>query len=306
MLRPPGWWAERGIELGLGTPVERIDPRRRTALVRGREFAWDALVLATGARARRLPGSPPGRPHLRTLADALALRADLRPGRGSSSSAPASSAPRSPRPRSRSASTVTSSKPSGSARARRRRRGRPCSPTAIARKASTSAWAPARRLRRPARVEPPAETAIPCDAPLVAIGAEPGIGCTATPGDRDRRCGRTGSEGVYACGDVARFEGSPSSTGRALRVRRPPSPGRFSGRAAVREMPYFWSDQFGLRLQHVGMHDAGPRSSSTASRSRSARDTSIRRAERGGAAGERPARSPPPGASSRGRRNLAP
>jgi NADPH-dependent 2,4-dienoyl-CoA reductase/sulfur reductase-like enzyme len=45
----------------------------------GDELRWDALVVATGARPRRLPGDDDAR-HLRTLDDALALRDELRPG----------------------------------------------------------------------------------------------------------------------------------------------------------------------------------------------------------------------------------
>ena len=82
LLRPPSFWASQSIELLTGTRVTAIDPERRTVLAGGRTLAWDALVLATGARPRRLPGPLPRRVHhLRTIADALALRAELRPGR---------------------------------------------------------------------------------------------------------------------------------------------------------------------------------------------------------------------------------
>ena len=75
-LRPPGFWAEQGIELRLGNRMSGFDPAGRTATTAdGAVLSWDALVLATGARPRRLPGSRPlaGVHHLRTLADALAL-----------------------------------------------------------------------------------------------------------------------------------------------------------------------------------------------------------------------------------------
>ena len=78
-LRPPGAWGDRGIDLRLGSPVESVDLHRRIVLIRGRELAWSHLVLATGARARRLPGTAfPNVHHLRTLADAVALRAAVR------------------------------------------------------------------------------------------------------------------------------------------------------------------------------------------------------------------------------------
>jgi 3-phenylpropionate/trans-cinnamate dioxygenase ferredoxin reductase subunit len=81
-LRPDGFWESQGIELWTGTRVTSVDPVRRTAVAGGAVIGWDALVLATGARPRRLLGPLPGNVHeLRTLADALALREELRPGR---------------------------------------------------------------------------------------------------------------------------------------------------------------------------------------------------------------------------------
>ena len=81
-LRTPDWWAEREIELVTGARIGAIDPRDRIAMTTsGCEFAWDALVLATGACARAFPGPMPRGVHtLRSLADALALRAELQPG----------------------------------------------------------------------------------------------------------------------------------------------------------------------------------------------------------------------------------
>jgi NADPH-dependent 2,4-dienoyl-CoA reductase/sulfur reductase-like enzyme len=82
LLRPPGYWDDLGIDLLLGRRVSRIEPALRTAsLANGEELAWDALVLATGARPRRLPYAAPRGVHtLRSLADARALRASLAPG----------------------------------------------------------------------------------------------------------------------------------------------------------------------------------------------------------------------------------
>src|SRR5581483_1032227 len=77
-LRPDGHWQEHGIELLLGTRVTTIDARARTATTAGgRTLPWDSLVLATGARARTLPGLAAGVHLLRTLADASALRDEL-------------------------------------------------------------------------------------------------------------------------------------------------------------------------------------------------------------------------------------
>ena len=73
-LRPPSHWRDRAIELRTGATVTAIDVAARTARVGDERVRWDALVVATGARARRLEG-PPGVHTLRTLDDAKALRA---------------------------------------------------------------------------------------------------------------------------------------------------------------------------------------------------------------------------------------
>jgi 3-phenylpropionate/trans-cinnamate dioxygenase ferredoxin reductase subunit len=68
------------LDLRLGVRAEALDPvSRRVTLSGGESLAYDGLVIATGAFARPLPGAPPlaGLFTLRTLDDALALRAEL-------------------------------------------------------------------------------------------------------------------------------------------------------------------------------------------------------------------------------------
>ncbi|AFR49553.1 NAD(P)/FAD-dependent oxidoreductase [Gordonia sp. KTR9] len=80
-LRPPGYWSERGIDIVTSTRVVDVDPSsRRVRLADVTEVAYDALVLATGGRARRLPGqsSPPS--SLRTRRDAEGLREAIADG----------------------------------------------------------------------------------------------------------------------------------------------------------------------------------------------------------------------------------
>lgn len=70
-------FAEAGIELLTGVRVEALDPVGRSLrLADGRPLAFDALLLATGARARVPPGME-SCATLRTLADAHALAARL-------------------------------------------------------------------------------------------------------------------------------------------------------------------------------------------------------------------------------------
>jgi len=76
-LRPPEFYEANAIELLLSTRVTAIDPARRAVtLDSGRELAWGALLLATGADPIRLdiPGADPARVHvLRSFADSKAI-----------------------------------------------------------------------------------------------------------------------------------------------------------------------------------------------------------------------------------------
>ncbi|WP_226380578.1 NAD(P)/FAD-dependent oxidoreductase, partial [Pseudonocardia sp. KRD291] len=69
------------VEWRLGRTATALDgPARTVVLDDGEHLSSDAVVLATGARARALPGEQPEGVHtLRTLDDARALRADLVP-----------------------------------------------------------------------------------------------------------------------------------------------------------------------------------------------------------------------------------
>jgi len=82
LLRKASYWHDRAIELRLGSRVVEVDAVERVARTRaGEAFGFDDLVLATGARPRRLPLDMPAGVHeLRTLADARVLRDELVPG----------------------------------------------------------------------------------------------------------------------------------------------------------------------------------------------------------------------------------
>jgi len=73
-LRPESFWAERDVEMRTGVRAEAIDLEARTVTLAGGEaLAWDGLALTLGARPRRLPeaigGALPGVHHVRDLAD---------------------------------------------------------------------------------------------------------------------------------------------------------------------------------------------------------------------------------------------
>lgn len=225
-LRKPGFWAEREIELVLGRRIDFVERRAR-----------EAVVVATGARARRpaLPGA--NRAHvLRTLTDAIALKAELRPGRrlavvgggfvGAEVASTASilgvgvtviesgSTP----------FATTLGVEVGDVLARRYR--------THGVDLRTNATAASLETRRVVLGD---GTDVRCDVVLVAVGAEAARELV--------------SEGVEVCGDAAGGPGhwTSAATDGAAAARRilglEPQP---------RQPPFFWSDQFGLRLQLVG------------------------------------------------------
>ena len=82
-FRPAAWYAEHDVELLLGRRASALDVAARcVTLEDGEQLGYDDLIVATGARPRRLPMFA-GRPNvhvLRTLADAEGVRAALVPG----------------------------------------------------------------------------------------------------------------------------------------------------------------------------------------------------------------------------------
>ena len=84
-LRAPEFWADNNVELRLGQAVTAIDPTAKTVTVGGEALAYDHLALTTGSTPRRLPaaigGSLEGVYTVRTLADVDAMRGEFQPGR---------------------------------------------------------------------------------------------------------------------------------------------------------------------------------------------------------------------------------
>jgi 3-phenylpropionate/trans-cinnamate dioxygenase ferredoxin reductase subunit len=77
-VRPEGWWQEHDVDLLLGTTVERVDSADRAVLLAdGGRIPFDAALIATGVRNRRLdvPGvGLDGLFQLRRVGDADAIR----------------------------------------------------------------------------------------------------------------------------------------------------------------------------------------------------------------------------------------
>jgi NADPH-dependent 2,4-dienoyl-CoA reductase/sulfur reductase-like enzyme len=83
-LRGVEWYLETGIHLRLTTEVVGIDrSSQRVRLSTGESLPYDAMLLTTGARPRRLTfaaGNDPRIFYIRDIEDTLALRDQLRPG----------------------------------------------------------------------------------------------------------------------------------------------------------------------------------------------------------------------------------
>ena len=99
---------------------------------------------------------------------------------------------------------------------------------------------------------------------LLAVGAKPAD--SLLPGAETDACGRTSIPRIYAAGDVA-CSWRPS-LGRAARIEHWTNASAQGATVArtilgdprpLDEPPYVWSDQFGLRLQLVGLPEPGDR-----------------------------------------------
>jgi 3-phenylpropionate/trans-cinnamate dioxygenase ferredoxin reductase subunit len=262
-LRPAGFWADHDIELRIGRRVHSLDAGRRTALLDDEELEWDAFVIATGARARRLDG-PAGVHHLRTLDDARTLAADIGPdarlvvvGAGFIGAEVASTL----QPL---VGSVTMIEPLAAPLQRilgvevgilladrYRAQG-----VDLRLGSGVEGFVGADRVHA---VRLTGGEMVRADVVVVGIGALPaGLDGEAVETDS---VGRTAQPGVYACGDVAAWDRpslgrvriehwtSAAGQGRAVAQAIAGDPSPFD------ETPYFWSDQFGLRLQHVGHAD---------------------------------------------------
>ncbi len=226
LLRPPGYWSDHGIDLVLGCRVDTVHRR-----------ADEAVVIATGARARRIRAPGADAAHvLRTLADAIALRERLRPGRrlvvvggGFVGAEVASTATRigvevTMLEAGRAPFEATLGAQVGDVLARRYRAH------GVDLRIGSAAVALA-----PNEVALADGTVVGCDVVLLSVGAEPACELVR--------------DGFVGCGDAAGGPGHwmSAAAGGVAAARRilglDPLPV---------QPPFFWSDQFGLRLQLVG------------------------------------------------------
>ncbi|MFE9937499.1 NAD(P)/FAD-dependent oxidoreductase [Streptomyces hirsutus] len=277
-LGTPAGRAKPEVDLRTGERVARIDVDRQ-AVVRadGSTLRYDNLVLATGARARRLPDSlvngVQGVHVLRTLADADALSGALDEaksvlvlGGGFIGLEFASVAARLGRrvtvvERDRLLQRVVSEQAADHLRSEHLRAGvEVLEGRALQSLAGENGRVVAGVLTDGTRIE--------ADLVLVGIGAEPvaelaaQAGITVDNGITVDELGRTSAPSVYAVGDCANF----AWQGGRLRLESVQNAEYMAKAAAAhiagrtvppRPAPWFWSDQYDVRLQIVGLTGDG-------------------------------------------------
>jgi 3-phenylpropionate/trans-cinnamate dioxygenase ferredoxin reductase subunit len=271
-LRPRGWYEERGVDLLLGTRAERLDLATRELVPsRGRPLRFDALLVATGSRARTLPllegYSNVG--VLRTVDDAVALRRGIRPGArlvvvgGGFVGLEAAATAR----RLGAEVTIVEALDAPLAGVLGTELGRWFADLHRAEGAELIAGARIEHVhggRRVRALDLAGGRRVECDSVLVGVGVDPDTGWLAgtgldAAGVRTDPQGRTPAPGVYAAGDAARPY--DPAIGRHVRTDHWEAAAR-QGAAAGRAMlalepartplPSFWSDQYGVRVQYVG------------------------------------------------------
>jgi 3-phenylpropionate/trans-cinnamate dioxygenase ferredoxin reductase subunit len=276
LLRPAAFYAANEITLRLSSPVTAIDHAGRTVtLGTGEHIAYDHLILAPGAQARVLPvpgNDLAGVLALRTVADADRLKAVLRPalrlaivGAGYIGLEAAASA------RGLGVDvTVIEQQPGVLARvaspplAHYIRSRHEAAGVRLVLDAAVAAFEG--RDGRVACVRLADGRTVQCDAALVGIGAAPNdalaraAGLDCADGVVVDTEARTSDLAIRAIGDctrrpvplyrrAVRLESVPNALEQAKQAaaalcgRPPPAP----------EVPWFWSDQYEVRLQIAGL-----------------------------------------------------
>lgn len=278
-LKPAEFYAENDITLRLGSAARNVDTAAQTVtLADGSVLGYDELVIATGLVPRRIPSFPEldGIRVLRSLDDALALR-------GQASSA-------------RNAVIVGAGFIGCEVAASLRKMGVAVvlvepQPTPLASVLGEQVGALVTRLHRAEGVDVRtgvgvAEvrgqdgrvtsvfltdgTELEADLVVVGIGSRPatdwleGSGIAVDNGIVCDEAGRTSAPHVWALGDAASWR---DATGHQVRVEHwsnvaeqarvvvPRMLGQEPPEAVV--VPYFWSDQYDVKIQCLGEPEAG-------------------------------------------------
>lgn len=277
--RDEAWFADNGVELHLGQRATGLDARRQVVEMGDEQLRYDALVVATGARPRN-PWAAcelEGVLTLRTIGDGHALRGLFggRPrvvvvGAGLIGAEVASSA------RTLGCEvTILEAAPSPLARSVGEAAGRRLARLHHDRGVVLRCGVQVTGIGGRDRVEL-VETAdgekVPADVVVVGVGVVPNVdwlfGSGLRVGD-GVLCDGTlsaGPPGVYAAGDAARFVHPVHGPIRTEQWTMAAMQGRHAAANLLRPAgqaqpftapPYFWSDQYGSRLQMVGVAAGG-------------------------------------------------
>ncbi|WP_245687447.1 NAD(P)/FAD-dependent oxidoreductase [Streptacidiphilus griseoplanus] len=271
-------WAALGVELLTGRRALRLEGAEQTVITDAGPVRYDRLVAATGASAVPLPGAlgVPGVHLLRTVDDALALRAALRPGArvvivgagwiGAETATAARALG--------CTATVVEAGPEPLPGALPAELGR------LTRDWYAAAGVELRTGAAVAEVEPTAVhladgTRLDADTVVVGVGARPATGWLGDSGVTLEDHGavladdrlRTTLPGVHAVGDCASFPSGRFGArltvqhwDNALHGARTVAADLLGGDAAPYDpVPYFWSEQFGRMVQYAGHHLAADR-----------------------------------------------
>lgn len=265
------------IELRLGSPATGLDLKAREVLLDdGSRVPYGKLLIATGARARGLPGMQLDGVHtLRTIEDAVNIRQALDAGcrtvvvgGGFIGAEVASAARKRGLP-----VTILEAAALPLVRALGEEMGATCAAlhslhgTDLRCGVAVSAIEGDRRVERVVLSD---GSSIPAGLVVVGVGASPVTEWLKDSGlalDDGVVCDETlrASEGVYAAGDVARWHNP--LFGQTMRLEHWTAASE-QGAAAARNalapdcatpystVPYFWSDWYGNRLQMVGVTSA--------------------------------------------------
>lgn len=272
-FRPAGYFSdELAVHLELGCRATALDTSEKSVRLGDHEVSYDALIIATGARARTLPGNLAGVHVLRTVDDARSVRAALESGArtvvvgaGFIGSEVASSA----RKRGLSA-TVVEALPTPLVRAVGEKAGSLLSSLHAANGTDLRCGAGVSSFEGNGQVAAVVLTdgsRIPADLVVVGVGAIPetdwlrGSGVGINNGVVCDSMLWTGVDGVYAAGDVANWHNPKFD--RQMRLEHWTSAAE-QGAVAARNaldpaaakpystVPYFWSDWYDSRIQFVG------------------------------------------------------
>lgn len=287
-LQPPETWTEQSVELRLSSRASAIDSTAKTVRFEdGSEESYTQLVIATGSRVRTLPvpgADLDGVRYLRSIADVDALKADFAPGKriaiigggyigleAASVALKLGAKPVVIEAMDRLLARVAVPEMSDFYRQAHESRG-----VTVRLDSQVAALKPKSGLfgrgKTVTGVELSSGETIACDSALVGIGVIPNQELAAENGLEtgngiliDEAC-RTSDPDIFAIGDCA--EQHNWLAGKRLRLESVPNALDQAKRAAAAicgspapkpEVPWFWSDQYDLKLQTAGLigdHDS--------------------------------------------------